>query len=161
MKNQHHPKIVSILLILLFGLLFPLSAQETDWVESTLADLSLEQKAGQLFIVEWVPAFANVASPEYRFAREMVQRHQVGGLIITGGTLVDIAVNSNALQKLAPIPLFINADLEVGLAIFHPWRQNRGWSDRLPHYITGGGTLFPTAMAIGATGNPDFSRAMG
>lgn len=48
----------------------------------------------------------------------------------------------NRLQAAAPIPLLIGVDAEAGMGL-----------------VMGGGTLLPTAMALGASGDPDLVRS--
>src|SRR3972149_8908023 len=127
-------------------------AQNMNWVESTLASMTLEEKVGQLFIADLIAVYSHQESENYRLAKERVIKHHVGGFVIAGGTVPDIALMTNALQKLSRTPLLINADLEGGLWFLHPYRWVRGRAPELPRYVSGGGTVFPSAMGIGATG---------
>jgi beta-glucosidase-like glycosyl hydrolase len=137
------------------------AAQHSRWVDSTLAGLSLEEKVGQLFVAELVPLFTNEDHPAYRYALEMVREYHVGTFILGGGNILDIPMITNKLQKESRVPLLINGDLEAGMTYMHPWRLSRGWTGRLPRYIAGGGTQFPSQMAIGATGNPAYAYELG
>ena len=137
------------------------SAQSSRWVDSTLATLSLEEKVGQLFVIELVPLFTNEDHPAYRYALDMVRKYHAGTFILGGGNVLDIPIITNKLQRISRVPLLINGDLEAGMTYAHPWRLSRGWTDRLPRYIAGGGTQFPSQMAIGATRNPAFAYALG
>jgi beta-N-acetylhexosaminidase len=136
-------------------------AQDQRWVDSTLSSLSLEEKVGQLFVVEVVALFTNQDHQAYTYALDMIHRYHVGGFLLAGGVPLDIALITNRLQKESRVPLLVNADLEAGMTHSHPWRLSRGWTDRLPSYVSGGGTQFPSQMAIGATGNPRFAYEMG
>jgi beta-glucosidase-like glycosyl hydrolase len=91
----------------------------------------------------------------------MVRRYHVGSFILAGGTVTDIALMTNALQRESKLPLLINADLEGGLWFQHPWRWVRGRGPELPKYISGGGTAFTSLMAFGATGNPQHAYEFG
>ncbi|MGH7594937.1 MAG: glycoside hydrolase family 3 N-terminal domain-containing protein [bacterium] len=153
--------------LLIIGiLLFATGArtQDSNWVETTLASMALEEKVGQLFVADLVAIYSHKQSPNYRYAIEMVQRYHVGAFILGGGILSDIALMTNALQREAKIPLLINSDLESGLTYYTPWWWARGRMPELPRFISGGGTGFPSMMAFGATGNPnmayEFGRAM-
>ena len=64
------------------------------------------------------------------------------------GTTVSVHGLYNPIAS-GNIPLLINADFEGGMTYMHPWRLNRGWSEQLPRYVPGGGTQFPSQMAIG------------
>ena len=137
------------------------ASQSSRWVDSTLSGLSLEEKVGQLFVAELVPLFTNEDHPAYRYALEMVRRYHVGTFILGGGNVLDIPLITNKLQNESRVPLLINGDLEAGMTYMHPWRLSRGWTERLPRYIAGGGTQFPSQMAIGATGNPRYAYELG
>lgn len=136
-------------------------AQDTNWVESTIASMTLEEKVGQLFIADLIAVYSHLESDNFRLARERVIKYHVGGFVLAGGTVSDIALMTNALQKLSRTPLLINADLEGGLWFLHPYRWVRGRAPELPRYVTGGGTVFPSAMGIGATGDPKFAYEFG
>lgn len=148
----------------LFVLVTTAHAQDQNWVEKTLASMTLEEKVGQLFVADLVAIYSHKQSPNYRYALEMVRRYHVGAFILGGGTLSDIALMTNALQREANIPLLINSDLESGLTYYTPWWWVRGRMAELPRFISGGGTGFPSMMGFGATGDPnlayEFGRAM-
>jgi beta-N-acetylhexosaminidase len=148
--------------VLLFGLASgPLFGQSSHWVDSTLASLSLEERIGQMFVVEFTAVYTHEHDQTYRYALEMINRYHVGSLILAGGNVLDIPIITNKLQKVAKVPLFINADFEAGMTYGTPWRRSRGWSDRLPRFVPGGGTQFISQMGIGATGNPHFAYEFG
>ena len=138
-----------------------LQAQGSRWVDSTLASLSIEERVGQLFVVEFVGLYTHENDQAYRYAVDMVTRIHAGSLILGGGTILDVATVTNKLQALAKVPLLINGDFEAGAAHGSYWRLSRGWTDRLPRLIPGGGTQFVSQMAIGATGNPKYAYELG
>ncbi len=137
------------------------TARHSRWVDSTLASLSLEEKVGQLLVCELVALYTHEEHPAFRFALDMIRRYHVGTFILGGGGALDIPLITNKLQRASKVPLFINADLEAGMTFTRPWRLSRGWTDKLPKYIAGGGTQFPSQMAIGATGNPRYAYEFG
>ena len=147
--------------ICFIGLTVSAEAQDKNWVDSTLGSLSLEEKVGQLFVAELVALYTNEDHPAYQFALEMIRRYHVGAFILAGGNVLDIPIITNKLQGLSKVPLLINADFEGGMSYTHPWRLSRGWSELLPRYVAGGGTQFPSQMAIGATGNPSYAYEFG
>jgi beta-N-acetylhexosaminidase len=136
-------------------------AQKSEWVDTTLASMTSEEKVGQLFIADLVAVYSNRQSPNFRLAEEFVQRYHVGGFVLAGGTVSDIALMTNSLQRDSKIPLIINADLEGGLWFNHPYIWQRGRAAELPRFVGGGGTPLPSCMAIGATGNPRFAYEFG
>src|SRR5574341_344952 len=139
----------------------PTYTQDSNWVEITLSSLTVEEKIGQLFVAHLVAVYSHQTSENYRYALEMVRRYHVGSFVLAGGTITDIALMTNALQRESKVPLLINADLESGLWFLHPWRWVRGRGPELPKYVSGGGTAFTSMMAMGATGNPQYAYAFG
>ncbi len=135
--------------------------QSSRWVDSTLASLSLEERVGQLFVVELAAVYTHEDDQAYQYALEMINRYHVGSFILGGGNVLDIPVITNKLQRISKVPLFVNGDLEAGMTYGTSWRLSRGWTDRLPRFIPGGGTQFISQMAIGATGNPQYAYEFG
>ncbi|TMD58888.1 MAG: hypothetical protein E6I91_21240, partial [Chloroflexi bacterium] len=99
--------------------------------------MSLDQKLGQMVIVEFYGATVNSD------LTQMIQHNQVSGVLIENkngnaqsrGQLVSLI---QSMQKQAPVPLFITTDFEGG--VVNELRQ-----------ITGERT---SEQAIGASGNP-------
>lgn len=135
--------------------------QSTRWVDSTLASLTLEERIGQLFVVELAAVYTHEDDQAYRYALEMINRYHAGSFILGGGNVLDIPVITNRLQRVSKVPLFINGDLEAGMTYGTSWRLSRGWSERLPRFIPGGGTQFISQMGIGATENPRYAYEFG
>lgn len=152
-----------LLTLFLFFLIVPMRArtQNIDWVEATLKAMTLEEKVGQLFVADLVAVYSHRESPAYKLAEKFVRDYHVGGFILAGGTVTDIAVMTNRLQRESKIPLIISGDLEGGLWYNHPYRWMQGRGPELPRFIGGGGTSLPSLMAIGATGNPHFAYEFG
>ena len=130
-----------------------LDREGEKWAEKTLKHMSLEEKVGQLFMI-WARAeFLNVKSPEYLRLRDTMNNYHIGSFALTvryeapflyHNEPYEAAELLNRLQNDAKLPLLVAADFEVGL------------SNRL-----NGTTAFPNAMAIGATGRPDYAEAFG
>jgi beta-N-acetylhexosaminidase len=124
------------------------------WAEKTLKKLSLEEKIGQLFMVRLtMPQFVNVKSNDYQQWREQISHYHLGSMLLTvpadGPGLsksepYEIAVLINELQRDNKVPLLMAADYERGLSM----RLN-------------GVTIFPHAMAFGATGKPELAERFG
>ncbi len=123
------------------------------WADTTLRQMSLEEKVGQLFMVWAKVDFMNFNGPDYAKLRDQMKKYHLGAFGITspmdGGLLLkasplDAAALTNQLQRDSDLPLFFAADFERGLPMrFH------------------GGTDFPHAMAIGATGNTAYAYQFG
>ena len=123
----------------------PLSPAAKAWVESTLAELSLEEKAAQMVMV-WIQGYyLNPQSEELARAVETVRDLGVGGLIMSTSEVETLPRLINDLQRQASLPLIIAADVERGMS----FRVRRS---TVP---------VPSAMAIGATGSTEAARWVG
>ena len=58
-------------------------AQQSRWVDSTLASMTLEEKVGQLFVADLVAIYSNRESPNFRLALEAMdatfEKYLLGG----------------------------------------------------------------------------------
>ena len=130
-----------------------LSPEENKWVETSLKQMSVEEKVGQLLFATYHGSFTASDSAAYAQMMHDVEQLHVGGFInVTQGSPLGYlksqayptAVLSNQLQEKSKLPLLIGADFERGTAM------------RLDE-----GTSFPTAMALAAAGNPKDAYTMG
>jgi beta-N-acetylhexosaminidase len=122
---------------------------EANWVEKTLASMSIDEKIGQLIIPATVGMFLSQDSEVFQQARRDITEFHVGGYHMLGEVNnlhepAGVALFINHLQQLAKVPLWITADFEGGVGL---------------RYI--GATRLPRAMAMGATANPDFAYQAG
>ena len=115
----------------------PLSDKAAEWVQQTLAEMSLEEKVGQLLVAGTRTEFTNIGSQKFKKIRENIQRYHVGGYHAQPGNILTASLLLQRMQESARIPLLITADLEGGAGL-----------------IFKGATRFPKAMAVGATGEP-------
>ena len=124
----------------------PLSPSQRDWVDRTLASLSLRQRIGQMVTVWVLGDYTNAEDSTFAEVRRWIVNDGVGGMTLSLGTPIEVAAKINALQALSRIPLIVSSDLEPALG-----RLEGGV---FSHYLmdAGGATVFPTAMAIAATG---------
>ncbi|MCC5877234.1 MAG: hypothetical protein JJU11_13515 [Candidatus Sumerlaeia bacterium] len=108
---------------------------DVDWVESRIKSLNIREKIGQLI----------VSSRHQRGELEIEQFH-VGGFVFLGNgqRAADIVATTNRLQAFSPNPVWFSIDAETGLG------------SRVAD-----ATVFPTAMALGAAGDPELARAFG
>ena len=123
------------------------------WAAKTLRKLSLEEKIGQMLMV-WAPIrFMNVNGPDYLKLRDMIEKYHIGGFGITAmndgpfllrNQPLEAAALTNQLQQDSKYPLIFAADFERGLSM------------RID-----GTTVFPHAMAFGATGDKDLAFQFG
>lgn len=114
-----------------------------SWAETTLSAMNLEQKISQLFCGSTYGTYAAEDDPEYVRILDLVERFQIGGLMLHQGTPFSQLHLLNALQQHSRIPLWISQDLEWGAGM----RVKRS-------------TVFPSMMALGATRDPALAHAM-
>lgn len=116
-------------------------ARKTRWVDSIYQSLTLEERIGQLFMVA-----AYSGGPKYNetLIRTLLENHQIGGVIFMQGTAEAQAVQTNAYQAMAQVPLLIGMDAEWGLGM-----RLSGVRD------------FPRQMMIGASRDTNMAYAMG
>jgi beta-N-acetylhexosaminidase len=126
----------------------PLTAAEQKWVDSTLASLSLRQRVGQMVMVWMLGDYTNTRDSTYAELTHWVDTG-IGGVSMSLGTPIEVAAKLNSLQGRARVPLLVSADLEPALG-----RLEGGL---FAHYLldAGGATVFPSAMAIAATGRDE------
>lgn len=114
---------------------------EHQWVDSTLASLTLEEKIGQLFMVA---TFSNREESTTRFIDRLIDDFHLGGLIFFQGGPVRQAQLTNHYQARSKVPLFIGIDGEWGLGM------------RLDSTIA-----FPKQMVLGAIQDDELIYRMG
>ncbi len=88
--------------------------EAAEWADSLMANMTLDQKIGQLFMVA---AYSNKDSDHRAELRELVEDYHLGGLIFFQGGPVRQARMTNDLQSKAKIPLMIGMDAEWDLAM--------------------------------------------
>jgi beta-N-acetylhexosaminidase len=111
------------------------------WVDSIMKTLNLEQKIGQLFMIQ---AYSNKKNEQTEELIELIQKYQIGGIIFMQGGPVAQAKLCNKFQKASNIPLLVAIDAENGLGF------------RLDSTIT-----YPVQMALGAITSDTLIYQMG
>ena len=119
-------------------------AETGAWTNAQLRSLTLEQKVSQLFASYAFGHYTSVDDPAYRRLVDLVERFEVGSIVFFQGDPFTQALLANDLQKRASLPLLTSQDMEYGAGM----RISRT-------------TTFPSAMAIGATRNPEMAYAAG
>ncbi|RMD96401.1 MAG: hypothetical protein D6814_11480, partial [Calditrichaeota bacterium] len=122
----------------------PATLSEKQWVETTLKGLSLREKVGQMFFASVTGIYYPKNTPAWQQMERQVRDLGVGGFHIWRGEPYAVVALINHLQSLAKVPLLFEADFEHGTG----WRF-------------AGGTDFPPAMAIAATGDTSYAYEMG
>lgn len=132
----------------------PETAFSPDSLDQMVADMTLRQKVGQLFI-----ARPEQLLPEARAVREVtpeleqaLEEYPLGGLILFADNVMKpeqlLALNAG-LAEMPGIPMFIAVDEEGGLVA----RLAGNWKFKL--------TKYESAMAVGASGDPADALEMG
>jgi len=113
-------------------------------VERLIDSLPLRAQIAQL-VIPWIPgSYAAFDDSVYAIAERWVDSLQVGGIIVSVGSPLDVAMKLNRLQRRSALPLLIAADLEGGASI------------RLT-----GATPFPPNMAVAAAGREEDAYEVG
>jgi len=117
----------------------PASPPESNpWVEATLAQMTLDEKVGQLIVPALDAPFLDPRSTDPKELERWVRQFHVGGFHTFSRDPEAFAKLHNRLQEAAKTPLLITADLEGGAG-----------------YQFTSGTRLPRAMALAATGSDD------
>lgn len=123
------------LLLILPALLF------STWSEKTLAEMTLDQKIGQLFIA---PACPLRGEEHWADWVKIMEEYHIGNAIVKESDPITQINFLNRLQAQSPIPLLVVADAEWGLAM--------RMSDTM---------AFPRNMTLGAIANLGLIYKMG
>jgi len=114
------------------------SLPTSEWIESTLADLTLEQKLGQLL--------QPIIQPKQSRDDTLAVLHgiEVGGVTLASGTREQVLACTSLVQEQAAVPVVVATDLENG-----------------PGRIISNATQFPDMMAIAAADRTDYAYTVG
>ena len=103
--------------------------EQERWVDSILSSMSIDQKIGQLFMIQ---AYSNRDSVHENKIKAMIQDYHIGNLIFMQGTPIKQAQLTNTYQSLSKTPLMIGFDGEWGLDMRlqntyrFPWNMTLG-----------------------------------
>ena len=102
---------------------------QKKWVDSVYNSLSLNEKIGQLYMVQ---VFSNGVGPSKDDVLKIIEDNKIGGIIYSKGGPVRQAQLNNQLQAASPTPLLIGMDAEWGLSMrldstySFPWNMTLG-----------------------------------
>jgi len=102
---------------------------QMKWVDSIYGGMSLDEKIGQLFMVQ---AFSNMDLRHENTISQMVMNNHIGGIIFSKGDPINQARFNNELQAVAKVPLLVGMDAEWGLSMrldstyAFPWNMTLG-----------------------------------
>lgn len=138
-------QIVIAFFVLFYSFSAPAFAWQSDpagqWADSVYTRLSMSQRIAQLMMVS---AYSNKGAAHERSIRELISKHQIGGLIFFQGGPGRQARLTNQYQAMSKVPLLIGQDFEWGLGM------------RLDSTIS-----FPVQMTLGALANDSLLYEMG
>jgi beta-glucosidase-like glycosyl hydrolase/CubicO group peptidase (beta-lactamase class C family) len=86
----------------------------SEWVDSVLDTLSIEQRIGQLIMVA---AYSNNNKKNEAEITKLIKDFRIGGLVFFQGSPFKQAELTNFYQSISPTPLLIGMDAENGLAM--------------------------------------------
>ena len=148
---------ILLLALLLNGALFAADGRSTaspskfapsskDWkrADKLVGKMSVEEKVGQLIQIGVNARFANRDSSYYKELKRQVVENKIGGIIFFGAPIYETSILINRMQSEAKLPLLMALDAETGIGMRFADAVN-----------------FPWAMAVTATGEPDYARRIG
>jgi beta-N-acetylhexosaminidase len=123
-----------------------LTPSDKSWkfADKYLKKMSVDEKVGQLIHVGINARFANQESAFFKDLKRHVVENKVGGVIFFGAPIYETTHLANRMQEVAKTPLLMSLDAETGIGMRFEDATN-----------------FPWAMAVTATGDPDYARRMG
>ncbi len=90
----------------------PFTGYSSQWVDSVFHTMTLDEKIGQLFMVDAYPSNADQTQ-----VLNLIQKYHVGGVIYFKGHPTDVAKLTNNFQSVSKIPIMTAMDAEWGLAM--------------------------------------------
>ena len=111
-------------------LLTPSNEQaQIRWVDSVYSELSLEERIGQLFMVD---VFSRDSPAVTNKVKSLISNYGIGGVIFSKGGPQRQAKLNNEMQSMSRVPLLVGMDAEWGLAMrldstfAYPWNMTLG-----------------------------------
>ena len=111
--------------------------EDVAWVKKTIAEMTPEEKVGQLF-------FQLTASQDEEYLKELMEKYHLGGCRYNGMPGEKVLAQNKILQKYAKIPVFIACNPEKG-----------------GDGVCPDGTAVGAGIKVGATGKTEYAEAMG
>ena len=105
--------------------------EKSQWADSVLELLTLDEKIGQLFMVS---AYSNKSAKHEDYIAKLVKKYKIGGLMFLQGGPKRQAKLTNYYQSISKIPLMVALDAEWGVAmrldsaLRFPWQMTLGAS---------------------------------
>src|SRR5262245_40529567 len=107
-------KKVFLALLMVGGVLVRVNAQShrTKWVDTVFNALSVEERIGQLFMVNVPP---NASADALKEIEDEIKSHEIGGIIFQQETPHHQAAATKRFQSISKVPLLVGQDAEWGL----------------------------------------------
>lgn len=105
------------------------SLNQKIWVDSLVSNMSLEEKIGQLFMVQ---AYSNKDNKHQQEITNLIEKHHIGGMIFMQGSPEKQIELYNQYQSKSKVPLLVGFDGEWGLSMrikpsfAYPWNMTLG-----------------------------------
>ena len=105
------------------------SLKQKKWVDTLLNNMTIDEKIGQLFMVQ---AYSNKDKDHSDFIEGLINEYHIGALVFMQGTPEKQAELNNKYQSISKIPLLIGFDGEWGLDMRlkntyrFPWNMTLG-----------------------------------
>ena len=122
---------------------FSCATHDVQVDDSIKKDISLRDKISQMVMIRMDGNFHNNESWKKKDIEYFINKYKIGGLITFTGNIHGTFENIKYFQSISETPLFIASDYERGLGVFI------------------NGTLFPSNMAVAATGDKNYSYLQG
>lgn len=103
--------------------------EQKKWVDSIYDSMSLEERVGQLFMVD---VFSSDPRSKIQKVKDLIKNQFIGGIIFSKGGPIRQAKLNNEFQSASKTPLLIGMDAEWGLAMrldstfAYPWNMTLG-----------------------------------
>ncbi|MBZ9786667.1 serine hydrolase [Psychroflexus sp. CAK57W] len=136
MSSDNYFKVVFLMTFFSFNCVLAQSSlfsedirSQRKWVDSVYSNLSLEEKIGQLFMID---VFTNKSDAELENIANFIKSNHIGGVIFSKGNPYRQAKFTNKIQSENKVPLLIGMDAEWGLAMrldstyAFPWNMTLG-----------------------------------
>ncbi len=120
------------------------SEKSLKQAEKHLKKMSVDEKVGQLIHIGINARFTNQESAYFKDLKRHVVENKIGGVIFFGAPIYETTHLANRMQEAAATPLLMSLDAETGIGMRFEDATN-----------------FPWAMAVTATGDPEYARRMG
>lgn len=131
-------------------------AAAAEWAESTVAAMTLRERAAQMVWPSVLGDYLPVDDERWTQIERWIRDDRVGGFTVSVGSPLDIAAKLDAMQALSTVPLLFGADFESGAGF-----RARGGTF-LPNAIDlGGATWTPPLMALGAANDTALAYQLG